>query len=506
MPPVWISTPSWPPLMRRRQSIRRRPGGLHNKLHRRKAAARKVIRLHALSPAAPAQGFTIPGDLEASIQLVVDAAIYRQQVLRQILFSADVTDGRLVIGEMAALLPGGSDIALSGVLSTPAAVPNFDGRLDGAADNLRGVLQWLGLEIGEIPADRLRKTIFTSRVTATPQLVTFSDIDLVMDVTRINGGISVAVRERPGLGVGLAVDRLDLDAYLPRDKTEPRATPEGQSEGTASGDGAAPQADVAQSNAAASRTPGPDLSFLDRFDANLDLRIGSLTYQGAVTRDLHLDGTLQAASLALRKLEIADLSGAAVQASGQIDRLADAPTLNGRLALQIADPKRLEPLIGKTARDLERLGAFSLNTALQGGLETLAVDGNLSAQGGEATAAGQLNGLLTDPTFNLAVAAQHPDFNGLLRALTQDSGFRGGRGAFALSGQLTGSPQALSFSDLNLQAGKLTAQGRLAADFSDEVPQVNVDLSTGEIRTEDLKAEGTGNILTQRCFPAGTSG
>ncbi len=436
----------------------------------------------------PDAGFAIPADLEASIQVVVDAAIYRQQVLRQMLFSADVTDGRLVIGELAALLPGGSDFALSGVLSTPAAVPTFDGRLDGAADNLRGVLHWLGLDVGEIPADRLRKTIFSSRITATPQLVTLSDIDLLMDVTRVNGGVSIAVRERPGLGIGLAVNRLDLDAYLPQDKRAADTPAAGQATAApAVGDVASGQPEASENAPPARDSAVPDLSFLDSFDANLDLRVGNLSYQGASIRELHLDGTLQAASLALRSLEIADLSGAALQASGQIDRLADAPSLNGRLALQVADPGRLAPLIGKAARDLEPLGAFSVNTALQGSLEALALDGRLSAQGGEASAAGRIADLLSDPTYDLAVTARHPDFNGLLRALTASDGFRGGRGAFSLKGQLNGSAQSLRFSDLTLQAGSLSAQGRVAADFSSEVPQINVDLDTGEIHTADLK-------------------
>ncbi len=441
-------------------------------------------------PVPASDGFLIPTDLEASIQLAVDAAIYRQQVLRQMLFNAEITDGRLVIGELAALLPGGSDIAVSGILSTPAAVPTFDGRVDGAADNLRGVLTWLGADIGDIPADRLRKTVLSSRVTATPQLVTISDIDLLMDVTRINGGVSIAVRERPGLGIGLAVDRLDLDAYLPQAKADAQPTGEGERQAaTKPSDGGTAQANASPNNAVTVEETGPDLSFLDRFDANLDLRVGSLSYQGVASRDIHLDGTLQAASLALRSFEIADLSGAAVEASGQIDQLVGVPTVNGRLSLQVADPKRLEALIGKTARDLESLGAFSVNTALQGSLEALALDARLSAQGGEATAAGELKAVLSDPTFNFAVTAKHPDFNGLLRALTEDKGIRGGQGSFALAGQLTGTTQALSLGDLTLRAGKLTVEGQLAADFSAEVPQVNVDLTTGEIHTEDLKAE-----------------
>ena len=443
--------------------------------------------------AAASDGFVIPPDLEASIQVVVDAAIYRQQVLRQMLFSADVTDGRLVIGEAAALMPGGSDIALSGILSTPEAVPTFDGRLDGAADNLRGVLQWLGLDAGAIPADRLRKTTFTSRVTATPQLVTFSDLDLRMDVTRVNGGVSIAVRERPGLGIGLAIDRLDLDAYLPLESAaKPAPAAATNQPAQASGEAAAPQADATGSETVAAGNQLPDLSVLDSFDANLDLRVGSLAYQGASFRDLHLDGTLQAASMVLRSFDITDLSGASVQATGRINDLARRPSIDGRIAVQVDDPSRLEPLIGKPARDLERFGAFALDTTLQGNLDSLALDGSLSAQGGEVSATGQVNTLLSDPTYNLAVQATHPDFNGLLRVLAPDAGFRAGPGVFSLAGQLTGSADAVNLGNLKLRAGSLRADGKVAADFSAEVPQVNIDLVTGEIRTKDLKADGRG--------------
>lgn len=433
-------------------------------------------------------GFVIPQDLEASIQIVVDAAIYRQQVLRQILFSAAVTDGRLVIGEAAALLPGGSDIALSGTVSTPEGVPNFDGRLDAAADNLRGVLLWAGADVGSVPADRLRKTTFSSRVTATPDLMTLSDMDLLVDVTRINGGVSVAVRERPGFGIGLAIDRLDLDAYLPKSASigsdGKDAATGGQPQDPTSASGNPAQAGTG-SGSDAGNSPG--LAFLDRFDANLDFRINSLEYQGASLRNLHLDGTLQAASLILRKLEVADLSGAAVQAAGRIDELAGEPAVDGRVTVRVENPSRLDAVIGRAARDLERLGAFTLETTLAGSLEDLSINGRLAAQGGEASASGQLRSVTSAPTFNLLLDAMHPDFNGLARVVAPDAGISAGPGAFALTGQLTGSPARIQLSNATLRAGRLTAQGDLGADFSSDIPRVSLDLDTGEIRTSDLK-------------------
>ncbi len=444
-------------------------------------------------PAVEVPGFEIPADLEASIQLVVDAAIYREQVLRQILFNADVTDGRLVIGEAAALLPGGSDVALSGVLSTPDGVPNFDGRLDAAADNLRGVLQWAGVDVGAVPADRLRKTTFSSRVTATPELLTVSDMDLQIDVTRINGGISVAMRERPGFGIGLAVDRLDLDAYLPREEGAASVV---QNRPAQVAPANSPAAETNTTLGAAQETP-PDLSFLDRFDANLDLRVSNLSYQDAVLRDLHLDGTLQAASLVVRSLDVGDLSGAQLQASGEIGALTGEPSINGRVGVKVEDPGRLDAVIGKAARDLERFGALSVDTALTGSLQDLNIDAVLTGQGGQVTASGPVRSMASDPSFDLALDAKHPDFNGLLRVLAPDAGISAGPGAFALEGRLVGSPEAVSLENANLKAGTLTVTGRLAADLSADVPRLSLDLETNEIRTGDFSAPSEGRTFNR---------
>src|SRR5581483_5651749 len=68
----------------------------------------------SLWPKPPASGnalhFSLPPDLAASLDLGLDALLWRQGVLRQLHLEAELKDGKLAIGRLGALLPGGSDV------------------------------------------------------------------------------------------------------------------------------------------------------------------------------------------------------------------------------------------------------------------------------------------------------------------------------------------------------------------------------------------------------------
>ena len=169
---------------------------------------------------APEQAaFALPDDITGSMEITIDALVYRQQVVRQVLVSIALAKGRLDVNQALALLPGGSDLLLTGTLAPEqtAAGPDlrFDGRLEAASDNLRGIFEWLGVDVATMPAERLRRMSLSSRIAATAGQVTFGEIDLRVDVSRATGGIAVALRKRLGFGIGLAIDKLNLDAYLP---------------------------------------------------------------------------------------------------------------------------------------------------------------------------------------------------------------------------------------------------------------------------------------------------
>ena len=70
----------------------------------------------------------------------------------------------MTIERAEALLPGGSELAFTGALTTPKKVPKFTGRIETASNNFRALLDWLGLDIASVPANRLRKMSFASDV------------------------------------------------------------------------------------------------------------------------------------------------------------------------------------------------------------------------------------------------------------------------------------------------------------------------------------------------------
>src|SRR3546814_10585132 len=65
---------------------------------------------------------------------------------------------------------------------------------------LRALLAWLGADVSDVPADRLRKMVGSARIDAAPDKVTITDIDVSLDVSRLRGGIAIAPRARPELG------------------------------------------------------------------------------------------------------------------------------------------------------------------------------------------------------------------------------------------------------------------------------------------------------------------
>ena len=120
-----------------------------------------------------------------------------------------------------------------------------------------------------------------------PGDLTISAIDTQVDFSRIRGGVAVALRRRPGFGIGLSIDRINLDAYL----ADPTATAPPADAGQTPPESAEPTVDDAAAPALAA------LALLDRFDAILQLQVGTLTFAGTPASGMSFDGTLQGIAL-----------------------------------------------------------------------------------------------------------------------------------------------------------------------------------------------------------------
>ena len=375
----------------------------------------------------PRRAFAVPDKLIGSASLSVDAVVYREKIVRQLQADATLRDGAVTVRRLSALLPGGSDFAISGKLAAHQGQPQFDGALEVASDNLRAALDWLGVNTDDVPADRLRKLLLTATVQVTPALVQVNGIDLRLDASRLTGGIAYALRSRPSFGADIAIDRLNLDAYLkPVGAASASSAPSGE-------------------NSAATGKPVPaGLAVLDRFDTDTKLRVGALTANKIRLRDLRLDMHLLNGELTVRTARAGDLAGASVSLSGTATGFSKEP----RYALKFK----------ARARDASGLLRLADMTPPKGGTGPVSARGSVSGTGravtvdlalGAAASDVRLVGTLGDAAeTNLAVDAKSPNLAVLLALIAPDVALPVPAGAAALNGRVKGD---LSRLDLDLK-------------------------------------------------------
>ena len=417
---------------------------------------------------AGARAWSLPTAMTADVEISAPALVYRDQVIRQGQASLRLADGALRVREAGALLPGGSEVTLSGALTTPDAGPRFDGRVLAASDNLRAVFDWLEVSTGRVAPDRLRRLDLAADLAARPSRITLSDLDLAVDTLNARGGLVVALGGRPGLGVGLRIDRLDLDAYWP---DRPRSTT-GED-----GDGAGGNGDTAGAT-------GPR-ALLGRADANLDLRVGTLVAGGRQVQDTRLEGTLERGTLRLDALTAEGVAGGPLRLDGEIAGVAGArPRFDVNLSWQDVEPHAAAawlagvggvpagwPAMSVSGQVKGRPGDLRVNLALQ------ALDGLLTARG--ALAAPRGDG--ARPVADLKLALQHDSLRRLLDGFTALPPLRREPGAVDLSARLRADAGGFRAAKLDGTIGRIPVSGRVAADLSKPVPMFDLNLETGAL-------------------------
>lgn len=436
----------------------------------------------------------IPNDVMGDLQIAVDTLVYNGQIASQVRVNASMSDGQITLNQALALLPGGSDLSLTGMVVNSSAGPQFDGRVEAASDNLRGVLTWLGGDVADIPPDRLRKMSFSGKLQGSEQQISLTEIDLRVDVTRLAGGVVVALRERPGFGIGLSVDSLNVDAYMPRPAS---MSASGGGESTAAAGGGDAASDTSDDAPTPAQEAGPVVAggFLDSVDANLNLRVGALIYQEQSVKDVTVEGTLQKGLLTLRKAQVGDLAGSSVGYSGTLQGLDGDILADGTLEMRVADPVRLARLAGLESAEIARLGAFNLTSNLRGSPKNFGFNAKLAALGGRYAISGVARPLDPTPTFDVQIDAEHPDAGRLSEALTGEAVVPKGFGAVSLKGKIAGNPAALRLSELDGAIGPIGLKGSLALNSDGAALQpsdVNLDLAVKHANLAQLARDMGG--------------
>lgn len=428
----------------------------------------------ATAPTSRAQGsqglaFALPGDLDLNIDTTVDALTYKGGVVRQLRVSALLNKGELALKEVRAQLPGGSDVTIFGAMRTPDGKPSFDGNIEAASDNLRGLLDWLKVDTGRVPAERLRKLSLASAIQINSHQVQLRGIDINLDSSHLVGGATILLQQRLAFGASVAVDRLNLDAYMV-DQASNSATA-----AQATAKAAAPAATKSRPDPAV----GDSLRMLDSFDGNIRARIDELIWRGERIRGLRFDGTVQAGNVTVREARVDDLAGLKGGLKGSLSGLDQKPKLDLALDLSAAELSPLLRFAGvKSPVAPQELGAVALKGAVKGGFDRLALDLDAKAAGGSYKVKGDVGMGAGGVRYDLDVNAKQPQVSRLLRNFVGDV-VQGDLGTLELAGRFKGNTTALSVSGLKLRSAMLDAAGDLSIGGLPDKLAVKADLSAG---------------------------
>lgn len=409
-------------------------------------------------------GFALPTGIDAEIDLAIQAVMLRGSTVNNVrLVASLLPEGLVGVRQFTAQLPGGSSVSLAGDVALAAGEPSFAGVLEASSDNLRALLQWAGVAVEGVPNDRLRNLALAARVTATAKEVQLGEIDMRLDNSNIAGGIVVAMpndaRPRPAFGVGLAIDQINVDAYMP-----PAAEGGGSSDGGSNG---------GDDNPLAGLRPLADL------DANVELRVGSLTFNGEQIEGLHVDSTIQGGTLTLRDLSIQRFAGGSGTVTGTITDLAGDPRYDTRIDVDVADATRALQLAGVADAPAD-LGRLTLAGTLAGGAKDVAYDlgFTIAGIGAEGSAKGTASGIdagipRIDSVFSLDAGNAGPLF--AIAGIPVPAG--ADLGALSVSGNATSGEDDLVY-DVTLSLTGAGAQGSFKGSVTDlsETPRVDTIL------------------------------
>ena len=422
----------------------------------------------------------IPTNIDAALDLTIGALTWRKGVIRQARARLALENGVVTIRQTSALLPGGTDVDLAGRLTANGNGQWMEGVGEIATEDLRATLSWLGVDVGAVPADRLRRLSASADLSANGDRLSASNLDIRVDTTRIAGNVSIETSERPQIAADLAVDAVNVDAYLLDAVPAP-------SRATGDADAAPQEAAQPTPGRAGDNVGDGAWPVLDEIDADVALKIDALTYEGVRLAGLEFDGALDHGDLTLRRASVADAAGASILLSGTGRTVGTAPSfdlaveaaadsLDGVLALLDIDPDIRAEAFGKV----------TLNGALAGDEEALSIDLALAARASTMSLAGTIERPFGAPAAALLLNLRTEDAASLARTagLTPPP-IVVRLGALAMEGGIGGDLNSVA---INMSAETAGATLQVAGKVTDPLasPSYSVDVDLTHPRGEAL--------------------
>jgi uncharacterized protein involved in outer membrane biogenesis len=436
------------------------------------AAAAQPAASGADKPKAAAP-FSLPGGIIANLTATVEQVAYQGKAIDGTKVVAQLKDGVLNLTQFSAQLPGNTAFTLSGALAPKGGQPSFTGAVKASSDNLREVADMFAKgALDSVPTDRLRKLALTSRLNASPSQVEIADLNATLDASKLSGGVIVALpdgakRNRMAFGVGLSVDKLNVDGYLPQG--DKKAAP-------------AAASDTTKTASAAPGNPLKALAPLGDLDANIEIKGGSLTMNKQQINGLHALVGLADGNLDIKDLSVKDLLGGKGAISGKVANLKGEPKFDLDFDISAKDAGKFLEMGGMGPQAPGKFGALSLKgtTAGDGNNVTYDVAMAMTGVGLDGTAKGAANGLLAGgiPKVNADFDIKAKDTAALAQLFGGPADAAKQLGSVAFSGTAQSGADDLTY-DVTLAIGGIGGSGKLAGKVTgiSGTPQVDTTLN-----------------------------
>lgn len=292
----------------------------------------------------------LPDKGRVNARIAVDQVTFGGDVMSSVAFDFRGQDGRLTIERLAASLPGGGHLAVSGTASADAA--NFDGRFQLRASSATRLLGWAAKGSTLPVPESDGPFIVEGVIAASDDTVIIDQVKAEVSGQPITGRLGYKTGPRPATSLQIDASQLDISGVLPG------------------------LLDLANAKSVlwqgALREGSPLARWLDprTGDMTLRLRTGRLSDGTTVLSEVDADVELTAASTAVRRLRVVG-GGLAIDMSGLVTASSGVER-KGNLAWQVRADKPAgvqqladvlgAPALGERAADLAPLRLAGLLT------------------------------------------------------------------------------------------------------------------------------------------------
>src|SRR5687767_1130942 len=429
------------------------------------------------APAKPAEPFSLPPDVTANLGVTVEQIVYKGQAIDETNVAVQLAKGILTIKDASAKLPGNSSVALTGALTAKDGQPNFDGALKADSSNLRALIEAFAPgAVKDVPNDRLTKLALNTGVKYNPAQAELANLKATLDQSTMNGGVVVALpdgvqRKQLGIGVGLAVDKLNLDGYMPAKSAAKEAEPAQSTDSQATADKKPDQGG----------NPLKALAPLADYNANVDFKAGSLTLNQQQISGLRLVAAVANGMLDVKELSVADFQGGKANVAAKVTDLKGDPKFDSKFDVTAKDAGRVLQMAGMAPQPKGKLGALTLKGTAAGTPVDVTYDVNaaMAGIGFQAAAKGTANGIGQGiPKINSTFDIKAKDLGPIAELTGAPADAAKNMGAVSFVGQAQSGADDLTY-DVNLSmsgvGGKGTLKGKVTGISA--TPQIDTALN-----------------------------